>query len=56
MRTGRGRSRNLEPAEREELAKLVAKVDPRRFGWLAADKLSPVPLPKRLVRGRAAAR
>ena len=49
VRTGRGRARNLQPAEREELAKLVARVDPRRFGWLAADKLSPVPLPKRLV-------
>ena len=52
VREGRGRGSNLPAAEREELAKLVAKVDPRRFGWLAADKLSPVPLPKRLVEGR----
>ena len=51
VRKGRGRGRNLPAAEREELAMLVAKVDPRRFGWVAADKLSPVPLPKRLVGG-----
>jgi hypothetical protein len=51
VREGRGRGRNLPDAEREELAKLVAKVDPRRFGLLAADKLSPVPLPKRLTEG-----
>lgn len=51
VRTGRGRTRNLSDAEREELATLVAKVDPRRFAGLAADKLSPVPLPRRLVEG-----
>jgi hypothetical protein len=51
VREGRGRGRNLPPAEREELARLVAKVDPRRFAGLAADKLSPVPLPRRLVEG-----
>ena len=51
VREGRGRGRNLPDAEREELAKLVAKVEPRRFAGLAADKLSPVPLPKRLVEG-----
>ena len=49
VRTGRGRSRNLAPAEREELAKLVAKVEPRMFAGLVADKLSPVPLPKRFT-------
>jgi hypothetical protein len=47
VRGGRG----LTPDQREELAKLVAKVEPRRFAGLVADKLSPVPLPKRLVNG-----
>ena len=51
VRTGRGRARNLQPAEREELAQLVAKVEPRRFAGVAADKISPVPLPKRLTQG-----
>lgn len=46
VRDGRGRSRNLEPAERQELAALVAKIEPRLFAGLAADKLSPVPLPR----------
>lgn len=52
VRTGRGRARNLRPAEREELAALVAKLEPRQFAGLAADKLSPVPLPRRFVHGR----
>jgi hypothetical protein len=51
IREGRGRARNLRPAEREELSALVAKAEPRLFAGLVADKLSPVPLPKRLVRG-----
>jgi hypothetical protein len=53
VREGRGRGRNLPAAEREELARLVAKIDPRRFAGLAADKLSPVPLPRRLIDGPA---
>jgi hypothetical protein len=52
VRHGRGRTRNLSDAEREELAALVAKAEPRRFAGLVADKLSPVPLPKRVVNGR----
>ena len=51
VRKGRGRARNLAGGEREELAALVARIDPRRFAGLAADKLSPVPLPRRLVEG-----
>ena len=51
IRMGKGRGRNLPPAERKELAALVAKVEPRLFAGLAADKLSPIPLPKRLVEG-----
>jgi hypothetical protein len=52
MRKGRGRSRNLTAGERAELAGLVAKADPRLFAGLVADKLSPVPLPRRIVRGK----
>jgi hypothetical protein len=51
VRKGRGRTRNLTTEEREDLARLVAKAEPRRFAGLVADKLSPVPLPKRIVNG-----
>jgi hypothetical protein len=53
VRKGRGRARNLSADERQELAELVAKAEPRRFAGLVADKLSPVPLPRRLVQGPA---
>ena len=52
IKIGRGRRGNLTAKEREELAQLVAKTEPRLFAGLAADKLSPVPLPKRFVNGR----
>jgi hypothetical protein len=52
LRTGHGRLRNLSAAERAELNLLVAKADPRLFAGLVADKLSPVKLPKRVVRGK----
>ena len=52
VRKGRGRRTRLSPEEREELSKLVAKAEPRLFAGVVADKLSPVPLPRRLVRGR----
>jgi hypothetical protein len=51
VRKGKGRTRDLSEAEREELAALVAKAEPRQFAGLVADKLSPVPLPGRLVNG-----
>ena len=51
IRTGRGRTRNLTQAERDELAAIVAKAEPRLFAGLVADKLSPVPLPRRVVHG-----
>lgn len=51
LRKGHGRPRNLSAAERDELSELVAKAEPRLFAGLAADKFSPVPLPRRLVRG-----
>jgi hypothetical protein len=51
VREGRGRPSKLSATEREELQKLVAKAEPRLFAGAVADKLSPVPLPRRLVRG-----
>ena len=48
--------RTLTPEERDELTALVAKAEPRRFAGLAADRLSPVPLPRRLTHGPAPAR
>ncbi|HEX8074777.1 MAG TPA: hypothetical protein VF545_07335 [Thermoleophilaceae bacterium] len=53
IRAGRGRPRNLSTAERDELTGLVAKAEPRLFAGSVADKLSPVPLPRRVVQGRA---
>jgi hypothetical protein len=52
VRKGRGRKANLSARDRKELTELIAKVEPKRFAILAADKLSPVPLPgaKRLAR------
>ena len=47
----RGRSRNLTAGEKLELARLVAKADPRLFAGLVAQRFSPVPLPGRVVRG-----
>jgi hypothetical protein len=52
MRRARGRSSNLSAGERAELAALVSKANPRLFLGLVANKLSPVPLPPRVVRGR----
>lgn len=51
LRIGRGRARNLSPAERDELAALVAAAEPRLFFGAAAQKLSPVPLPERFTHG-----
>ncbi len=51
LRTGRGRPSNLTLRERDELETLVAKAEPRAFAGVAAEKLSPVPLPRRMTRG-----
>jgi hypothetical protein len=51
VRIGRGRQRNLTGAERDELAGLLAKLQPRLLMGEAIDRLSPVPLPRRLVFG-----
>ena len=53
VRKGRGRPSALAPEEREELVGLVARLEPRQFAGLVADRLSPVPLPNRVVRGRS---
>jgi hypothetical protein len=51
VREGRGRPGKLTAEDREELSQLVSKAEPRLFAGSVADKLSPVPLPRRLVRG-----
>ncbi len=52
LRIGHGRPSHLSPRERDELRELVAKAEPRLFAGLVAEKLSPVHLPTRVVRGR----
>jgi DNA-binding MarR family transcriptional regulator len=52
LREGRGRRARLAPRQRAELEELIAKAAPREFFGEAAQKLSPVPLPERVVRGR----
>jgi hypothetical protein len=52
LMAGRGRPRNLTAAQRAELHGLMAKADPRLFAGRVADKLSPVKLPNRVVRGK----
>lgn len=52
VRTGRGRRRHLSETERTELGELVAKLEPRILAGEAVDRLSPVPVPKRLIQGR----
>jgi hypothetical protein len=51
VRLGRGRRRNLSEAERLELASLIAKIEPRLFAGETVEKLSPFPLPRRLLYG-----
>src|SRR5215213_9520432 len=46
VRKGRGRRTGLAEHERTELGALLAKFEPRLFVGSAADKLSPVPLPR----------
>ncbi len=45
----------LDDSERRELREILAKLEPRAFAFGAADRFSPVPLPKRL-RGPARSR
>jgi hypothetical protein len=52
VRVAGGRRGRLTSGERLELARLVAKADPKLFAGLVVQKFSPVPLPGRFVRGR----
>jgi hypothetical protein len=52
VRTGRGRTNRLTGPEREELEALVAKLEARRLVGDTVDRLSPVPLPKRILYGK----
>jgi hypothetical protein len=52
LRDGHGRPSNLSSRQREELEALIAKAEPRLFAGTAAEKLSPIPLPDSVVRGR----
>ena len=47
----RGGSGSLSRRERDELAKLAAKLEPRAFVGSAASHFSPLPVPKRLLYG-----
>ena len=47
----RGRRGTLSEAERDELSSLVATLEPRAFAGSAAEKLSPLPVPERLLYG-----
>jgi hypothetical protein len=51
VRAGRGRRRRLSAADREELAAILAKLEPRVLVGEAVNRLSPVPLPRRLLYG-----
>jgi hypothetical protein len=51
VRVGRGRRRRLSDDERDELEGLLGKLQPRRLVGEAVNRLSPVPLPSRLVFG-----
>jgi hypothetical protein len=40
--------RHMDRSEREELRRLLGKLDPRAFAAATAEAFSPVPLPRRL--------
>jgi hypothetical protein len=48
----RGRPRSLTAADRAEFLYLAARLEPRLLVGTAVRRLSPVPLPKRLLYGR----
>ncbi len=51
VREGRGRPSRLSDADAHELRRLVAKLEPRLLAGTAVNRLSPVPVPKRLLFG-----
>jgi hypothetical protein len=52
VRQARGRPGSLSEAEHEELDALVARLEPRLLIGGAAERVSPVPIPKRLLYGQ----
>jgi hypothetical protein len=48
----RGRPRSLTAAERREFGYLVARLEPRLLLGTAVRRVSPLPVPKRLLYGR----
>jgi hypothetical protein len=51
VKTSRGRRGNLSEGERQELAGLINKMEPRLFAGSAIGKVSPFPIPKRFTHG-----
>ena len=51
VRQARGRPSSLGEAERQELGALLAGLEPRLFIGSAVKRMSPVPMPKRLLYG-----
>jgi hypothetical protein len=52
VRIGHGRRRRLDPTQRRELEQILDKLEPRVHVGDTVSRLSPVPLPRRLVYGR----
>jgi hypothetical protein len=48
VRVAGGRRGRLTAAERLELARLIAKADPKLFAGLMIKRFSPLPVPKRM--------
>jgi hypothetical protein len=46
------RERRLDEPERRELVSLLTRLEPRGFAGGAVDRLSPLPLPRRLLYGK----
>lgn len=46
MREARGRPSSLSAGKHDELQALIAKAEPKLFAAAAAERLSPVPLPR----------
>jgi Ser/Thr protein kinase RdoA (MazF antagonist) len=51
LRRARGRPSSLSADERRELGELVARIEPRAFAGHAVRRLSPVPVPRRVLEG-----
>ncbi|MFL5861785.1 MAG: hypothetical protein ACJ780_13560 [Solirubrobacteraceae bacterium] len=51
VRIGRGRRNRLTGSERDDLERILGKLEPRLLFGHAVTSLSPLPLPRRLVYG-----